>query len=319
MFPEEDGKLRACAVCCSRSLRRNTLKMKNVRWWAGSVLVWASVIFFTSSARAQIGVIIAGSDGLFSDQTNSGLPYTAEYKTTTVRKLANGATITRTEKSLFARDSHGRMYSEQTFGFYQSERDKMVTVFDPVARIILSWESLNKEVHVSHLPPAEEIRAQAEKIRDLAKAAKEAQTAAGSSSSKPVTRIVESLSSATPAEEKADGTEEMPVPGREESIGSKTINGIVAEGTRTTSTIPKGAMGNDQPLVSTHEVWISSELKLNVLEIDDDPNNGTTTKELVKLDRSEPDPALFQAPEGYTVKDQGVPKGFPGSETEPKQ
>ncbi len=91
---------------------------------------------------------------------------------------------------------------------------------------------------------------------------------------------------------------------KRESLGSNTINGVVAEGERVTTTIPAGAIGNDQPLVTTHEIWKSTDLNLIVLEVDDNPQSGTRTKELVSLDRSEPDPALFRAPEGYTMRDQ---------------
>jgi hypothetical protein len=41
-----------------------------------------------------------------------------------------------------------------------------------------------------------------------------------------------------------------------------------------------------------------------VLEINDDPLRGTTTTELTDIEHTEPDPALFHAPDGYTVKDQ---------------
>jgi hypothetical protein len=54
----------------------------------------------------------------------------------------------------------------------------------------------------------------------------------------------------------------------------------------------------------THETWVSEELMLAVMQIDDDPRTGVRTMELTDIERGEPDPALFQVPEGYTVKDQ---------------
>jgi hypothetical protein len=40
------------------------------------------------------------------------------------------------------------------------------------------------------------------------------------------------------------------------------------------------------------------------MTVNDDPRTGVRTMETTELDQSEPDPALFQAPEGYTVRDQ---------------
>ena len=89
-----------------------------------------------------------------------------------------------------------------------------------------------------------------------------------------------------------------------EDLGARTINGIDAKGRRTTETFPAGSFGNDQPLTVSHEVWMSPELGLPVLQIDDDPRTGVRTTELTEIERGEPDPALFQPPEGYTIKDQ---------------
>jgi hypothetical protein len=276
--------------------------MEDIRWLAVSGLVLVSAISFACPASAQVGMIVSSSDIFTSDPSNPGSPYTAEYKITTVRKLANGATITQTQKTVIARDPQGRTHSELALGLPEDEEEKMITVFDPVARTITSWETFHKEARVSHLPPEEEIRAKMAEIRDRAKAAQEKPDppVSSSSSSKPVTAAAGSSPQAIQEKGMDEGGIEQ---GKEEPLGSKTINGILAAGTRTTSTIPKGKIGNDQPLTSTHEIWFSNELKLSVLEIEDDPNSGTMTRELVKLDRNEPDPALFRVPEGYTVKD----------------
>jgi hypothetical protein len=69
-------------------------------------------------------------------------------------------------------------------------------------------------------------------------------------------------------------------------------------------TIPAGKEGNNQPIVITTETWRSNELKLVVRRITNDPRIGISTMELTDIQQGEPDPALFQVPEGYTVKDQ---------------
>jgi hypothetical protein len=63
-------------------------------------------------------------------------------------------------------------------------------------------------------------------------------------------------------------------------------------------------VGNDAPLVRTTEVWHAKSPALTVREVSDDPQTGRMTKELVELSQSEPDAALFQAPEGYEVVTQ---------------
>ena len=92
-----------------------------------------------------------------------------------------------------------------------------------------------------------------------------------------------------------------------EQLGGKTIAGVYAEGIRITRTIPEGAEGNDRPMIRVDETWRSPELKITLLSINSDPRTGTRTTEVTELDRAEPDPAVFQVPEGYTVKDQTMP------------
>jgi hypothetical protein len=92
-----------------------------------------------------------------------------------------------------------------------------------------------------------------------------------------------------------------PTPGKED-LGITTIQGIQVHGTRYTHTIPAGQFGNDRPLVHVEERWTAIDIpSLNVREILDDPQNGKEIRELVKLDRNEPDPAIFQPPTNYEI------------------
>jgi hypothetical protein len=90
-----------------------------------------------------------------------------------------------------------------------------------------------------------------------------------------------------------------------EQSGGKTLAGVYAEGIRVTRTIPEG--GNDRPMITVVETWYSPELKITLFSVNSDPRTGTRTNEVTELDRAEPDPAVFQVPEGYTVKDQTMP------------
>ena len=89
-----------------------------------------------------------------------------------------------------------------------------------------------------------------------------------------------------------------------EDLGTKTIDGVLVYGTRRTTIIPEGEQGIDRPLTTTNEEWISKDLHLTVLSTHYNPASGTSTVRIANLSTSEPDPALFMVPTGYTVVDE---------------
>jgi hypothetical protein len=89
------------------------------------------------------------------------------------------------------------------------------------------------------------------------------------------------------------------------SLGTETINGVPAEGTRTTRTIPAGAIGNADPIVISTERWYSPELQTVVMSKRSDPFQGETTFQLTNIQKQEPEASLFQVPPDYAVKPGG--------------
>jgi hypothetical protein len=87
-----------------------------------------------------------------------------------------------------------------------------------------------------------------------------------------------------------------------EDLGEQTIEGVLAKGTRTTSTIPAGTLDNEQPIRIVSEEWFSPELQVLVLTKHSDPRVGETTYRLVDISRTEPAKSLFELPAGYTIK-----------------
>lgn len=85
------------------------------------------------------------------------------------------------------------------------------------------------------------------------------------------------------------------------SLGSRDIDGLRADGTRTTWTIPAGRIGNEKPIAITSERWYSPELMLVVETRRNDPRSGETSYRLTHLKRGEPDAALFRLPADYEV------------------
>ena len=201
-------------------------------------------------------------------------PYTAMRKTTRVQKLANGVTITSESSLKEARDSSGRTYREsqpETAGTYErSHTSSFINVYDPVRRVSISWSADSREATVYHMQPPSRAR---------------------------------SLQGTRP------GSKQF-YPAREvEQLGTKTINGLDATGSRTTTIYPAGTAGNDLPFTVTNESWMSVDLGISLLEVSDDPRTGVRTIELTEIERGEPAPSLFQPPEGYTVKEQ-----YPGQQ-----
>jgi hypothetical protein len=87
-----------------------------------------------------------------------------------------------------------------------------------------------------------------------------------------------------------------------EDLGEQNIEGVMAKGTRTTTTIPAGAVDNEQPIRIVSEEWFSPELQVLVLTRHSDPRVGETTYRLVNVSRTEPAKSLFELPAGYTIK-----------------
>ena len=88
-----------------------------------------------------------------------------------------------------------------------------------------------------------------------------------------------------------------------ENLGTKEIGGLPVMGTRETTTIEPGAVGNDQTLTTSREFWYSAELKTNLAVTRKDPREGTQVIQMTVLSRADPDPAVFAVPAGFAVRD----------------
>jgi hypothetical protein len=215
--------------------------------------------------------------------------YTAEFKDTRVQTLANGTTITREISTTQAKDSQGRFFTATT---QQRDGQASITrshVDDPVAGTSTDWDSQGKKATVVKLPPDVQRRGcwtspAGHQTIDYGPRSQD---------------LPPPLVPASPSQH------EKPV---YEDLGTTTILGIQAQGRRSTITTPAGAVGNDQPLVITTENWMAKGYPFSLRHLRDDPRQGKEDRELVKLDQGEPDPALFQPPEGYeVVTDEMVP------------
>jgi hypothetical protein len=87
-----------------------------------------------------------------------------------------------------------------------------------------------------------------------------------------------------------------------EALGQQSFDGVQATGVRTTTVLPAGAIGNDQPITIVTEEWTADDLKVLVMTKHTDPRSGETTYRLSGINRAEPNPSLFELPAGTTVK-----------------
>jgi hypothetical protein len=86
---------------------------------------------------------------------------------------------------------------------------------------------------------------------------------------------------------------------REEDLGVREIEGLLAHGFRETQTVPAVNGGTDKETIITDEYWYSADLRINLMIKHSDPRTGTVTLTVAQVARTEPDPSLFEIPDGY--------------------
>ena len=219
---------------------------------------------------------LLGFEGLRGGKVVTNAPFSAVAITESTQTLADGNSITRKTQTALYRDSQGRYRKEITFpalGLLSEpgQPKSFVVIQDPVAGLGYSLEpdqKIARKMSFGGHP-----RAPAGRLRN---------------------RRDELLQ-----KELADGSL------KQEDLGTQTINGVTATGTRYTHTIPVGQIGNEKPIVIVSERWYSNDLQMVVQSTRTDPRFGTTTYSLTNIQRTEPSPSLFTVPADYTVQTGG--------------
>lgn len=259
-----------------------------------------------------------------------GAPYSADAVTETTQVLGDGNRIVRKNTAQVYRDGEGRTRRDQTInviGPFAAAGDPPRTVFihDPVAgtSYVLDPRSKTARKAMVHLTFEREAKATAEMAAQARAEAKaevkgEAKAEAGQ-------RLSMKRSGgyvfATPAVPPPGGFGPGPVhdvmvyrhgdmaEGEEpkvEKLERQIIEGVAADGTRVTHTIPAGAIGNEQPINIVHERWYSPDLQTTVMTRHSDPRFGETVYRLTNINRTEPARTLFEVPTDYTLKESGA-------------
>jgi hypothetical protein len=241
---------------------------------AATIAVLLSIAILAQARSKPTGTV-----SVASDKPILNTPYSAKRHFTSVTKHADG-TISRIESGgSEARDSQGRTYSagERHWTYFDGKKnvlksEMLYRVDDPVANTETKWDSSSRVAKVIHW-------AQSASSKDAS--AEKCPAACGDTGAN-AWNVVEKL-------------------------GTKAIGGFIAEGTRSSYTVPAGQDHNDQPIVVVHESWYCPELKIIILETNDDPRSGTTKSELIDIVRGEPDATQYRPPAGYVVRKLELP------------
>jgi hypothetical protein len=235
----------------------------------------------------------------------TGAPYTATATTETTQVLSDGNRIVNKMESQLARDGQGRTRRQETMsnvGPLATNAPKMAFINDPVANVSYILDLNDKTAQVVKVPMAPPPPGQI--ATAIAPGVAKATAAAAGAGTVTVQKRVMIGGGGPGVEQRVwvNSNEDGEV--KTESLGTQTVEGVPATGTRTTRTIPAGEIGNERPIEITSEVWISSELQMVVMSKRTDPRIGETVYKLTNIQRAEPDPSLFQVPSGFTTKSE---------------
>ncbi len=226
------------------------------------------------------GLEVVGFDGIDPRQTVTGAPFRAEATTEVRQVLADGNRIERRMTSTIARDGNGRVRREQPLpplGPLGVAPDvTMITISDPVQRVEYFLDPRRKTaMRMPAMAPGDPRRG--------------------------------GPPPGDPSEDRRPGRPDV----KTEPLGTRTIAGLFVEGTRSTMTIPAGAVGNANAIEVATERWYSPELQIVVSSRRRDPLSGEVVFNLVSVVRGEPPMDLFEIPSDYTVTERrpGRPRG----------
>lgn len=205
----------------------------------------------------------------------TGAPFSASFSSQSTQTLPDGNVITHTASGSIARDSQGRTRRDVTLPAIRglaassnSSAPHVVVINDPVAstRTILHPDQKTAESF----------------------------SARKGGNGKGMARQNGATPNAAWAQKHANEVVAT-------SLGTQTIGGVTAQGTRYTRTIPAGEIGNEKPIQIVTEKWYSTDLQVVVMVKRTDPMRGDSTSQLTEIQHNEPAASLFQVPADFSV------------------
>lgn len=210
-------------------------------------------------------------------------PYTADVVTESTQTLADGSHIRQSSTTHVARDSSGRTRRETSLAGLRAlgnsaNLPSVVFINDPVAGANYALNPANKTANKSTFAMGR---------------------GRGGNGPAPQQAMPRPAMGRPAGRAGRANAQNQNV--KTESLGTQVIEGVTAQGTRTTLMIPAGQMGNENPVTIVNERWYSADLQTVVLSRHSDPRTGESVTRVTNLSRAEPPPTLFQVPSDFKV------------------
>ena len=262
----------------------------SIRTLAIGLLAAAAAAFAQPPGRGSPpnwGPRVVGAEPGRQGPVVKGAPFTADLVTETTQALADGNHIHLTSTSRLYRDTEGRTRREQSLNGLgvlapNTNLPPVVFINDPVA-------------HVNYA------------LSPSAHTATRSSGGRGFSWNGGAVDPAQRQDAAAGSGRRMRGAQAQTVGQglKTESLGHQTIEGVPAEGTRTTVTIAAGQLGNEQPIQIVTETWYAADLQMAILSTRSDPRSGETVTRYANISRTEPPHALFEVPADYKLTDAG--------------
>jgi len=274
-------------------------------------------VTFTRSTDSQ-AMTPARAATVVETRITTGRPYSAEATTEFAQALGDGNRIARKSTVRIYRDGEGRTRREElaTDGTVKS-----ISIYDPVAHITYVLDPATRTARKSAVRVvARTMQAATDEDKRKAETMARTELEAGQRAGGTVT-LVAPRELPAPSEEMLKRQIEMAASAgargrgvvqpagrgsadaREDSLGQKLIDGVLADGKRVITVMPAGSIGNQQPITVLSEQWFAPDLEILVMTKHSDPRTGETTYSLSNITRGEPAANLFEVPADYTIQD----------------
>ena len=267
-------------------------------WFFAAVLIAPAAASAQGGGRGAAAVFHVGTTEILdvAPMENvpaiAGAPFTADAATEFTQMLSDGNRIERRFSTSLARDGKGRTRSEQD-----------VAMLGPLVVLQkgMNWSANSLQVTPPQQPEqpprftviTDPVEGVTYTLDERSKEARRNPAKIGTQQAPEVKKINDKITG------RADGANAVIV----ESLGTRQFDGVSAEGTRITSTIPAGQIGNLNPINLVTERWFSKQLQMAVLITRRDPRSGETIYRLTNIVRTEPPPDLFTVPSDYHIVD----------------
>ena len=234
-----------------------------------------------------------------------GAPYSAQAVTQTTQTLSDGNRITSESNIAVYRDNKGRTRREIfAAGSSAGAQPERITINDPATGDAYDLDPATRTATRNRVM---RLALALDRVSRGPEGTGEIAVSRDSVPAPPqnfgFVRVAPGEVKLTQMDDKAS-PDSAPVAPRNESLGTQTIEGVEARGSRSTMTIPAGRIGNERAIEIVHESWYSPELQTIVMSRVFDPRSGEVLYRLTNITRAEPDGSLFEVPSDYKIQQE---------------